>query len=287
MSFRSVTNSVKLSVVATGALALFMSGVAAAAGTTLESRNTAGDLAVGTSYTGGTVDSLAISADGRFVVFASGATNLVPNDTNGWNDIFLRDRLLGTTVRINGVDANQDSGHPAISRDGRYIAYESAATNLVSTANNGVYHIFLYDTVAKTTVHVSKTTAGVQGNASSQYPSISNDGRYVSFTSLATNLVAGDTNAHPDVFRRDVVANVTIRVSVTNAGAQGNNTAARNENMISSINGDGRYVLFRSNASNLVAGAAHIDALGGEARAITNKEIVKGVGITCHQIGRI
>jgi hypothetical protein len=254
MSFRSATNSVKLNVIAAGALALSMSGVAAASSTTLESRNTAGDLAVGTSFTGGTVDSLAISADGRFVVFASGATNLVPNDTNGWNDIFLRDRLLGTTVRINGVDANQDSGHPAISRNGRYIAYESAATNLVSTANNGVYHIFLYDTVAKTTVHVSKTTAGVQGNASSQYPSVSNDGRYVSFTSLATNLVAGDTNAHPDVFRRDVVANVTIRVSVTNAGAQGNNTAARNENMISSINGDGRYVLFRSNASNLVAG---------------------------------
>jgi Tol biopolymer transport system component len=258
MVIRSVTNSVKLNVVAAGALALFMSGVAAAAGTTLESRNTAGDLAVGTSFTGGTVDSLAISADGRYVVFASGATNLVADDTNGWNDIFLRDRLLGTTVRINlapgGLEANQDSGHPAISRDGRYIAYESAATNLVSTANNGVYHIFLYDTVAKTTVHVSKTTAGVHGNGSSTYPAVSNDGRYVSFTSLATNLVAGDTNARPDVFRRDVVSNITIRASVTNAGAQGNNTQTRSDYMTSSISGDGRYVLFRSSATNLVAG---------------------------------
>jgi hypothetical protein len=286
MSFRSVTNSLKLKMIATGALALFMSGVAAAASTTLESRNTAGDLAVGTSFTGGTVDSLAISADGRYVVFASGATNLVTVDTNGWNDIFLRDRLLGTTVRINlgagGAEANQDSGHPTISRDGRYIAYESAATNLVSTASNGVYHIFRYDTVTQTTVHVSKTTAGVQGNASSQYPSISNDGRYISFTSLATNLVAGDTNAHPDVFRRDVVANVTIRVSVTNAGAQGNNTAARNENMISSINGDGRYVLFRSNASNLVAGDTNTfdDLFVRDCTGLTTKRVnVSSAGV--------
>jgi Tol biopolymer transport system component len=169
----------------------------------------------------------------------------------------LRDRVLGTTVRVNlgpgGVEANQDSEHPTISRDGRYIAYESAATNLVSSANNGVYHIFRYDTVTNTTVHVSKNTAGVQGDGSSQFPSISNDGRYISFTSLATNLVTGDTNARPDVFRRDFVSNVTIRASVTNAGAQGNNTQTRNINMTSSISGDGRYVLFRSSATNLVA----------------------------------
>jgi len=251
-------NKITFGMVAVGVVTLSMSGVAAAAGTTLDSRNTAGDIAYGLSFTGGTVDSHAISADGRYVVFESSATNLVDNDTNGWNDIFLRDRQLGTTVRINlgagGVEANQDSGNPTISRDGRYIAYESAATNLVSTATNGVYHIFRYDTVTKTTVHVSKTTGGVQGNGTSQYPSISNDGRYVSFTSLATNLIAGDTNARPDVFRRDITSNVTIRVSVTNAGAQGNNTQTRNINMTSSISGDGRYVLFRSSASNLVAG---------------------------------
>lgn len=161
-------------------------------------------------------------------------------------------------MRINlgsgGVEANQDSGHPTISRDGRYIAYESAATNLVSTANNGMYHIFVYDTLAHTTVQASKTTGGVQGNGSSSYPAISNDGRFISFTSLATNLVTGDTNGRPDVFRRDVVSNTTIRVSVTNAGAQGNNTQTREANMTSSISGDGRYVLFRSSATNLVAG---------------------------------
>lgn len=246
----------RMGLVGCGALALLASGVAIAAGTTLESRNTAGDIADGFSFTGGNLDSMAISADGRYVVFASAATNLVPNDNNGQNDIFLRDRLLGTTVRVNvgpgGVEANQVSANPTISRDGRYIAYESAATNLVSTATNGVYHIFRYDTLAKTTAHVSRSTAGTQGNGSSTYAAISNDGRFIAFKSLATNLVSGDTNARSDVFRRDVTSNITIRVSVTNAGAQGNQTETREQGP--DISGDGRYVLFRSNATNLVSG---------------------------------
>ncbi|HEY5602770.1 MAG TPA: hypothetical protein VIM41_06645 [Gammaproteobacteria bacterium] len=241
---------------ACGMFGLCISGAASAAGTTLDSRNTAGELASGTCFSGGTVDSMAISADGRYMVFASGATNLVPNDTNCHNDIFLRDRLLGTTVRVNlgagGVQANQTSGNPTISRDGRYIAYQSAATNLVSTSTTTAYQIFRYDTLAKTTVHVSRSTGGVQGNASSNEPSISNDGRFIAFTSLASNLVAGDTNARPDMFRRDVTSNITIRVSVRNAGGQGNNTSFRDPGP--SISGDGRYVLFTSNATNLVAG---------------------------------
>jgi hypothetical protein len=88
MEIISGIHGVKLKAITAGVLALFMNGVVVAAGTTLESRNTAGDIAAGTSFTGGTVDSLAISADGRYVVFASGATNLVADDTNGWNDIF-------------------------------------------------------------------------------------------------------------------------------------------------------------------------------------------------------
>jgi len=245
----------RVGLVACSALALLSSAAAFAAGTTLESRNTAGELASGFSFNGGNLDSMAISADGRYVVFESAATNLVPNDNNGQDDIFLRDRLLGTTVRVNvgsgGVEANQTSANPTISRDGRYIAYESAATNLVSTAT-AANQIFRYDTLAKTTVHVSRTTAGVQGNASSTDASISNDGRYVAFLSLATNLVAGDTNARSDAFRRDVTSNITIRVSVRNAGGQGNQTENREQGP--SISGDGRYVLFRSNATNLVTG---------------------------------
>ena len=235
-----------------GLAALVVSSAALAQST--ERASISSEETEGNGYTA----SAAISGDGRFVVFQSSATNLVPNDTNAIDDIFLRDRLLGTTVRVNvgsgGVEANGWSATPAISRDGRYIVYESSATNLVSTANNGPYHIFRYDTQTGATVHVSKSTAGVQGNGSSTYPSISNDGRYISFSSLATNLVTGDTNARPDVFRRDVVSNITIRVNVTNAGAQGNNTETRAGNASSAISGDGRYVLFRSNATNLVAG---------------------------------
>lgn len=235
-----------------GLAALVVSSAALAQST--ESVSISSDEIAGNGYTA----SVAINGDGRFVVFQSSATDLVPNDTNAADDIFLRDRLLGTTVRVNvgagGVEANGWSANPGISRDGRYIVYESSATNLVSTANNGPYHIFRYDTQTGATVHVSKSTAGVQGNGSSTYPSISNDGRYISFTSLATNLVTGDTNARPDAFRRDVVSNVTIRVSVRTAGGQGNNTETRAGNATSAISGDGRYVLFRSNATNLVTG---------------------------------
>ena len=208
----------------------------------------------GNGYTG----PAALSSDGRYVVFQSSATNLVSNDTNGVDDIFVRDRVLGTTSRINlgsgGVQANATSSNPTLSRDGRYIAYESAATNLVSTANNGLYHVFRYDMLSGTTTHVSKSTSGTQGNGSSMLPAISNDGRFISFTSHATNLVTGDTNARPDVFRRDVTSNITLRVNVTNGGAQGNNTEVNENNASSDISGDGRYILFRSNASNLVTG---------------------------------
>lgn len=240
-----------LNVVASGLVAFTASGAALAQSTERVSVDSAGT--EGNAYT----ENTAISGDGRYVVFQSSATNLVPNDTNGVDDIFLRDRVAGTTVRVNvdsrGVEANGVSANPVISRDGRYIAYESAATNLVSTANNSQYQIFVYDTLASTTVHVSKSSAGVQGNASSVFPSINNDGRFVSFTSHASNLVTGDTNGRPDVFHTDVISNVTNRVNVTSSGRQANNTDYWESRVTSAISGDGRYVLFRSDATNLVS----------------------------------
>lgn len=245
-------NVLRNTMVVCGLATLAMGNAAFAASTDRASVSSAG--VEGNAYT----ERAAISSDGRYVAFASSATNLVSNDTNGVDDIFLRDRLLGTTVRINlgagGVEANAWSANPTISRDGRYIAYESAATNLVSTATNGLYQVFRYDTLAGTTVHVSKSTAGVQGSGSSAFSAISNDGRFISFTSHATNLVSGDTNARPDVFRRDVVSNITTRVSVTNSGGQSNHTGFWEWDITSDISGDGRYVLFRSNATNLVSG---------------------------------
>jgi Tol biopolymer transport system component len=233
---------------------LAISGAAAAAGTTRESVNSAGVEANG--YSVGGQLSAAVSGDGRYVAFQSSATNLVAGDTNGYDDIFLRDRLLGTTVRVNvgpgGVQANRGAANPVMSADGRYIAYESWSTNLVTGDTNNTGDVFVYDTLTATTVRASLGAGGAQSNGASMQASISNDGRYVAFNSVASNLVTGDTNLRIDTFRRDVVAGTTVRVSVTNAGAQANNTTLVED--APSISADGRYVAFRSNATNLVAG---------------------------------
>ena len=203
----------------------------------------------------GNGDSLAraLSADGRYVAFRSVATNLVSGDTNGVQDVFLRDRQAGTTERVSidsaGVQGNGDSSSPSISSDGRYVVFRSAATNLVSGDTSGWRDIFLRDRQSGTTERVSVDSLGAQGNGSSQYPSISADGRYVAFHSYATNLVSGDTNGAFDVLVRDRQSGTTERVSVDTAGAQGNEDS--DSALISS---DGRYVAFKSAATNLVSG---------------------------------
>lgn len=148
----------------------------------------------------------AVSADGRYVAFASDASNLVPGDTNGTWDVFLRDRVAGTTTRLSVADdesqANRESIHPSISADGRYVAFSSYAANLVAGDTNDMFDIFVRDTVAGTTTRASVGPAGGQSNYGSWSPRISADGRVVAFLSYATNLVAGDTNGVADVFVR-------------------------------------------------------------------------------------
>src|SRR5205085_2668883 len=126
-----------------------------------------------------------ISADGRYVTFASYASNLVSGDTNGTLDVFVRDRIGNQTRRVSlafdGAEANALSFWPAISADGHYVAFESAASNLVSNDTNGLIDIFVRDRVANQTTRVSIATDGTEGNSSSTYPSISADGRYVTF----------------------------------------------------------------------------------------------------------
>jgi Tol biopolymer transport system component len=195
-----------------------------------------------------------ISADGRYVAFLSNATNLVPGGTNGWDQIFVHDRVSGTTeivsVDSSGIQGNDTSGDGlSISADGRYVAFQSHATNLVPGDTNGTWDVFVHDRQSGTTVRVSVDSAGVQGNSVSEYPSISADGRYVTFTSLATNLVPGDTNGSSDIFLHDMQTGTTERVSVDSVGTQGNNHSA-----FSSISVDDRYVAFGSLASNLVPG---------------------------------
>jgi len=194
-----------------------------------------------------------ISADGRYVVFASFASNLVSGDTNNAEDIFLRDTKMGNTTRIsvdsNGKQANGDSFDPTISADGRYVAFDSNASNLVSGDTNGVIDVFLRDTQTNTTTRISVDSNGVQGNNYSEFPSISADGRYVAFDSGASNLVSGDTNGVDDIFLHDKQTGTTTRLSVDSSGKQGNDNSDS-----PSISADGHYVAFYSYASNLVSG---------------------------------
>jgi Tol biopolymer transport system component len=213
-------------------------------------------VSVGTSGAQGNGASLlfpALSADGRFVAFVSFATNLVPGDTNDAWDVFVRDRRTGTTARAsvgrNGAQGNDISYFPALSADGRFVAFTSEASNLVPGDTNGVDvgDVFVRDRRTRTTERVSLGRNGAQGNDGSYGTAISPDGRFVAFTSDASNLVPGDTNHDADDFVRDRRVGRTERVSVSTSGAQGNN-----DSHAAALSADGRFVAFTSDASNLV-----------------------------------
>jgi Tol biopolymer transport system component len=194
-----------------------------------------------------------ISADGRFVAFHSDASNLLPGDTNNKTDVFVHDRTTGTTrrvsVRSNGDQATGYSYAPAISGDGRFVAFYSNASNLVPGDTNGKTDVFVHDRKTAKTSRVSVRSNGHQANGDSFVPAISGNGRYVAFVSNATNLAPGDTNNRPDVFVHDRRTGKTSRVSVRSNGAQSDGYS-----IIASISADGRYVAFSSYASNLVPG---------------------------------
>ena len=255
-------------------------------------------VSVATGGAQGNNDSVApsISGDGRYVAFESLASNLVGGDTNGTWDVFVRDRLTGTTERASvatgGTQAAGGNYWPAISSDGRYVAFQSYAANLVTGDTNGFADVFVRDRVAGTTERESVSTGGAQGDNVTFAPSISSSGRYVGFFSLASTLVANDTNGSYDVFLRDRQAGTTERVSVSSAGVEGNADSS-----LSSVSADGRYVVFESNASNLVSGdtnttldvfvrdrsagtttRASVDSAGGEALGSSTKPWISADG---------
>jgi len=207
----------------------------------------------GTQANGASDNDSSLSADGRYVAFASVASNLVAFDTNGAWDVFVRDRQLGTTGRASlstsSAQGNGDSHDPSISADGRFVAFESVATNFVVGDTNGSYDVFVRDRLAGTTDRASVGTSGTQGDSASQQPSISADGRFVAFHSAATNLVPGDTNLAYDIILRDRQDGTSARVSVDSAGVQGGSHSE-----FPSLSGDGRFVAFHSAATNLVPG---------------------------------
>ena len=194
-----------------------------------------------------------ISADGRYVAFHSPAMNLVTGDMNGFTDVFVHDRTTGATtllsVASDGTQGTGESMYPSISADGRYVAFHSDASSLVTGDTNSRHDIFVHDRTTGITTRVSVASDGTQGNNYSSDLSISADGRYVVFQSAASNLVSGDTNSADDVFVHDLTTGTTTRVSVDSVGTQGNN-----HSNIPSISADGRYVAFNSAASNLVTG---------------------------------
>ncbi len=202
---------------------------------------------------GGDVSALpAVTPDGRYVAFVSNATNLVPGDTNGCSDVFVRDLTTHHTERVSvnsdGEQGNASSGTGgiAISADGRYVAFTSAASNLVLNDSNGCADIFVRDRLHGVTTRASVSSGGFQASGESRSPSISADGRYVAFTSFAPNLVPEDTNGHADIFVRDLQGKQTYRVSAI-PGCQANDWCAQ-----PAISADGRFVAFASAASNLV-----------------------------------
>lgn len=194
-----------------------------------------------------------ISADGAFVAFTSRAPNLVAGDTNGTTDIFVRDLQTSTLERVSqnsgGEGANQASFNPVISADGNVVVFETSASNLMPGTPEGITQIYAYIRSADVILRVSASSAGTAGDGASFSPSLSADGRYVVFESLATNLVPGDTNGLRDIFRFDRQTSTIERVNVSSSGAQtegGISRAAR-------ISGSGRYVVFQSASATLVA----------------------------------
>jgi Tol biopolymer transport system component len=194
-----------------------------------------------------------ISGDGRYVAFRSLASNLVPGDTNGFEDVFVKDLQTGRISRAStdstGNESNGHSLNAAISADGRYVAFRSSASNLVPDDTNGKFDIFMKDLSSGATSRVSTGSLGAEADGDSYDPSVSADGRYVAFWSVASNLVPGDTNGTPDVFVKDLWTGATTRVSTDSLGNQGNGASGG-----ASISGDGRYVAFESFAGNLVPG---------------------------------
>ncbi len=192
-------------------------------------------------------DRLAISGNGRYVVFGSGATNLVADDTNATLDVFLCDTKTLAIERVSvdsaGAEGNGTSNFPVVSTTGRWVAFTSGATNLAGVDGNAEDDVFVRDRKKGVTTRVSVGSGGIEGNA---------DGRYVAFESDATNLVDGDLNGTSDVFVHDTKTGETTRVSVATSGVEGDDDSS-----LPAISANGRWVVFRSDATNLVPNDAN------------------------------
>jgi len=221
--------------------------------------------AVGTVVDAYPGSAVSVSEDGNRVAFLSLSADVVPGDVNSDLDVFVRDRAADTTHR---VPAGEDgAGQHSLSADGNRVAFVS--TSILADGADGSEQAYVYDLDEGRVRHASRSSDGAWGNAASSHPVLSADGRYVAFESRADNLVAGDTNGVFDVFRHDLATGETVRVSVSDSGAQ-----ADDESRAPSISGDGQHVAFESYGSSLTpAGTAgyaqeYVRDLQGRFRAL-------------------
>jgi Tol biopolymer transport system component len=205
--------------------------------------------------------SASVSDDGARIAFYSYATNLVPDDTNGFEDVFVKFRfdeqgtplgiagpIIRASVASDATQADGDSYDPHLSGNGEFVVFRSLATNLVDDDTNGVWDIFVHEIGTGITERVSVATDGTQANKGSFSAQISDDGRFVVFRSNASNLVPDDTNERFDIFVHDRQTDQTVRLSVPDGGGE-----ADNHSYLPAISGDGTCTVFESDATNLVA----------------------------------
>jgi Tol biopolymer transport system component len=245
----------------------------------------------------------AISADGMTIAFISLASNLVDGDTNGVSDVFIRDLLAHTTTRVSvsssGVQANEPSGSasfstdgkpgpivmssaPSISSDGRYVAFESMASNLVADDGNGALDVFVHDVVTGTTFAASIAPDGSTGNDGSKHPSIAGDGRSVAFDSKAIDLIAGQKPSTGfNVFVRDLDSSSTTQASVSSDGS-----SLDGQSEFAFLSGSGRYVAFVLIPDNYSQGAdGNQEILVRDLATATTKQVFRcGQGDPCDRV---
>ena len=225
-----------------------------------------------------------ISADGRFVIFESESDNLVSDDTNECPDIFRHDLLTGQTIRVSvDPDGNQwDSASSSFSasENGRYIVYDHYRNSY-----EGPMDVYIYDVYTQQTSLVSISSEGTPGEGISYGPTISENGRYVVFTSKASNLVQNDNNGFGDVFLHDRQTGETRLISISNNGEQGNGTSGGPV-----ITPNGRYIVYSSVADNLIDGDINLgndlflfDVYTEETSLISvNSDGIQGTGGASH-----
>jgi hypothetical protein len=242
---------------------------------------TAGSHAAAPAGGGGDSGAAIVTPDGRFVVFASRAKNLLSPATNPRGpessqaplDVFLRDRTNGTTVLVSAdvstvKGGNGDSLPLAISTNGQYVLFKSSANNLVEGDTNGAADVFIRDVTLGKTLVVSANTNGLPGNAISRKATMTPDGRFVAFLSSATDLAAGDTNNLPDVFVRDMVSRVTTLASIDTGRPAAPSSAQPVPELLEpapEITPDGRSVAFRQMTSpnHSARAGLRVDGNGG------------------------